>query len=431
LNLPTAQLGAFRYRNFRLYWLSQVVSNVSAWMQLLATGWLVLELTNSPALLGLNAFVQAIPILAFALIGGTTADRYDRYKLIRLVTAIQVIPEAILAALVWTGNVRVEHIFIYSFVSTTMSSFSNPARNAWVPSIVPQSALLSAIALNSIVWQGAAVVGPAVAGLIVANWGVAGCFVINVVGQLLGLGALLLVRPDTAVAVNRRMSSGWRDLRDGAIYAWKSPQVRAILLLVACANFFARPYQQFLPVFARDVLQVGPQGLGIMLTAPAAGTIVFGTVLAMVGRVPLMKTFFGASTVLGLAILGFVLTTSFPLAVVLLFVVGGCATISITTMNTALQEIVEEQLRGRTMSLFMTATWGGWRVGALPIGVIAGAWSASLAVGLAAGALLIALVPAARSRALWAIDGIRQERVEAARQAEEERVPATAGARGS
>jgi MFS family permease len=404
VKLPTAQVGALRYRNFRLYWISQVVANVTAWMQLLATGWLVLQLTNSPALLGLNAFIQAIPILAFALMGGTVADRYDRSRLIRVVTAIQIIPDAALATLVWTETVRVEYIFIYSFVSATISSFSNPARNAWVPSLVPQSALLSAIALNSIVWQGAAVVGPSVAGLIVANWGIAGCFNINVVGQLLGLAALLMVRVRETESVSRRARSGWRDLRDGALYAWHAPQVRTILLCVAFMNFFARPYAQFMPVFARDVFEVGPQGLGIMLTAPAAGTIVFGTALAMAGRVPLMKTFFVAASTVGLALLGFVFTTSFPLALALLFVVGGGSTVAITVMNTALQEIVEERLRGRTMSLFMTATWGGWRIGALPIGFVAGAWSASLAVGLAAAALLISLVPAARNRALWAVD---------------------------
>jgi MFS family permease len=391
-----------------------VVANVTSWMQLLATGWLVLELTNSPALLGVNAFIQAIPILAFALLGGTVADRYDRSKLIRVVTAIQIIPDAVLAALVWTGTVRVEHIFIYSFVSTTISSFSNPARNAWLPSLVPQSALLSAIALNSIVWQGAAVVGPSVAGLIVATSGITGCFIINVIGQLLGLGALLMVRVQAGESAPRRTASGWRDLRDGALYAWQAPQVRTILLCVAFMNFFARPYQQFLPVFARDVFEVGPQGLGFMLTAPAAGTIAFGTVLALAGRVPLTKTFFVAAFAVALALLGFVVTASFPLALALLFVIGGASSVSITVMNTALQEIVEERLRGRTMSLFMTATWGGWRIGALPIGFVAGAWGASLAVGLAAVSLLISLVATVRSRAIWAIDAREEGSLEPA-----------------
>jgi MFS family permease len=206
-----------------------------------------------------------------------------------------------------------------------------------------------------------------------------------------------------------RRTSGWRDLRDGAIYAWRSPQVRTILICVAVINFFARPYQQFMPVFARDVFEVGPQGLGLMLTAPAAGTIVFGTTVAIIGRIPLMKTFFLASATLGVALLGFVTTTIFPLALVLLFIVGGCANVSATVMNTALQVIVEERFRGRTMSLFMTATWGGWRIGALPVGFVAGIWSASLAVGLAGVALLISLIPAARNRALWDVDARDRE----------------------
>jgi MFS family permease len=428
VKLSSAQFGAFRYRNFRFYWLSQVVANITSWMQLLATGWLVLELTNSPALLGLNAFIQAIPILAFALIGGTVADRYDRFKLIRVISAIQILPEVALAALVWTEHIQVWQIFVYSFVSTTISSFSNPARNAWVPSLVPQSALLSAIALNSIVWQGAAVVGPSVAGLIVANWGIAGNFNINVVGQVLGLIALLMVRVEIPEPVAARKSSGWRDLRDGAIYAWRSPQVRTILVCVAVLNFFARPYAQFMPVFARDVFEVGPQGLGLMLTAPAAGTIIFGTTVAMAGRIPLMKTFFAAAGTLAFALLGFVLTNNFPLSLLLLFIIGGCASVSATVMNTALQEIVEERYRGRTMSLFMTATWGGWRVGALPVGFVAGLFSAPLAVGLAGGALLISLVPALRNRALWAIDSHRQAEPASPAPSEELKTPVAAGA---
>lgn len=397
---PPGRLGAFRSANFRFYFTSQVITNVGSWMQLVATGWLVLQLTDSPAYLGFNAVFQALPILVFALVGGVIADRFDRFKLTVASQAVQIVPDAALAWLVMSGNIRVEHVFLYSVVSATINGLNTPARNALVPSLVPKSDLMSAMALNSVLWQGSAVVGPALAGWILAIWGPAGSFNINVASDVVSLAALFAVRLP-AMRLARRASSGWSDLREGASYAWHNEGIRVLLIAVGLLMFFGRPYLQLLPVFARDIFEVGPQGLGLMVTAPALGTIAAGFVLAFARNVPLVRTFLLSSAALGAGLVGFCITTNFPLALTLLFIVGACSSGATTLINTRLQELSDEHVRGRLMSLFMVATWGGWRIGALPLGLAAAAWSSPLAVGICGAVLLIAILPTARSRALW------------------------------
>jgi MFS family permease len=260
------------------------------------------------------------------------------------------------------------------------------------------------MALNSVVWQGSAVVGPAVAGLILALWGLPGSFNINVVSDFVSLIAVLAVRVPAMPALAHGSPSALTDAVDGALYAWRSRGVRALLLSVALVTFLARPYSQFMPVFARDVFDVGPQGLGLMLSTPAIGTIAVGFLLATVQNLPLVRSFIISSVVFGTSIMLFCWTRSFPVALVCLFVIGACASGSTTMIQTRLQELVDERMRGRLMSLFMAATWGSWRLGSLPIGLAADAWGAPLAVGAASALLLVALVPLARNRALWATE---------------------------
>jgi MFS family permease len=404
----SSALGAFRYPNFTWYWVSQVTTNVGTWMQQVATGWLVLELTGSPALLGLNAVVQAGPILAFALVGGLIADRFDRYRLTVASYVIQIVPDAVLAWLVMSENIRVEHVFIYSLVSATINGFSTPGRNAFVPSLVPKKDLLSAMALNSVTWQGSAVIGPAIAGLILARWGLPGSFNLNVASDFVSLGAILLVRlPPQEIAPST--SSGWSEIREGMSYAWRNRYVRILLISIAVVTFLARPYHQFMPSFARDVFGVGPEGLGVMLTAPAIGTIASGVALALLGRVSLVRSFLLTSAIQGVALIAFCATQNVPVGLLLLVVIGACGSTSVTSVHTLLQQVVDERLRGRVMALFMAASWGAWRLGSLPIGLAADAWGVTLAVGGASIALLVAMVPLMRSRALWEAESQRED----------------------
>ncbi|HLG72694.1 MAG TPA: MFS transporter [Chloroflexota bacterium] len=399
-------LAAFHYPNYTWYWISQVTTNIGTWMMQVATGWLVLQITNSPASLGFNAAFQAGPILLFALVGGAIADRIDRYRLMVASYIVQVVPDALLAWLVVSGNIRVEHVYIYSVVTATINGLSTPARQAFVPRLVPKEVLLSAMALNSIVWQGAAVVGPALAGMILAFWGVPGSFNINVASDLVSIVAILLVRV-APLEIERSGRSGLGDMREGLAYAWRRPSVRMLLVSIAVVTFLSRPYSQLMPAFARDVFAVGPQGLGWMLTVPAMGSVAVGLTLAALRRLSMVRAFLLLALTMAAALIGFCITRSFPVALCLLFVVGGCSTGSNTLANTMIQETADEHVRGRVMALFMACTWGMWRLGSLPVGLAAQAWGPPLAVGMAAALLAAMVLPLSRSRGLHAAEPSR------------------------
>jgi MFS family permease len=250
-----------------------------------------------------------------------------------------------------------------------------------------------------VVWQGAAVIGPAVAGIILAVWGLSGSFNINVGSDFVSIVAILLVRVP-ALSFRQAGRSGWSDVREGLAHGWRSERVRVLLMSIAVVTFLSRPYSQLMPAFARDVFKVGPEGLGWMLTVPALGTIAAGVAITAIRRISLVRSFLILSAAMGGALVGFCATRSFPLALGFLFVIGGCSTATNTLINTLIQENVEERLRGRTMSLFMASTWGMWRLGSLPVGLAAEAWGSPLAVGAAAVVLLGCLVPLARDKAL-------------------------------
>jgi MFS family permease len=396
---PVGRFEAFRYRNFTLYWTSQLFANFAAWMQIVATGWLVLELTDSPAYLGVNAGLQALPIFIFSLFGGVIADRFERYKLIVWMQVITLIPDVTLAVLVGLGQVRVEHIFIYSFVNMTIHGLANPARHAIVAYLVPKDVLLSAVALTGVLWHGSAVIGPALAGVVTAVWGVAPNFYLNAAGQAVFLIALLFMR----VAVPPPAHTGHSPLQsiaEGARYAWGHVPVRTVLLLLTGVSLVGRSYPQIMPVFARDVYHVGPQGLGLLMTAPAIGTVIAGVGLAALGKIRLGRAFLGVCTVLAVALLAFAGAPAFWVALLAMVVVGATAQVSTVIAQTMLQQAADDRMRGRVLSFFMSATWGANRIGALPIGFAAELIGAPLAVGLSALLLLVAIPPVVRSKVL-------------------------------
>ena len=394
---------AFQSPLFRRYWAGQLGANISSWVVLVATGWLVLELTGSPAALGLNAGLQAIPLLVCTLIGGVIADRFDRFRLIVACQALVLATDTTMAVLVGTGAVRIEYVYVYSVFGTALSALSSPARQSIVPALVPPHALLSAVSLSSVLWHGSAVLGPTVAGLVMVGWGIPANFYLNVAGQVLGLVTLLTLRGAVPLLA-ARTASPWESLAEGLRYAWQQPTVRTVLLLMTGVSMAGRSYPQIMPIFARDVYDVGPQGLGLMLTMTAVGTILAGVGLGAVQNLPLARAFVVGTAAIGLALLWFAASPLFWLALVPLILVG--ATVQgVTAMgSTLLQQTVDDKLRGRVMSFYTASTWGGARMGALPIGFLAQEVGAPLALGLGAVVLLAALLPVARSHLLrqWA-----------------------------
>ena len=389
------RLAAFAYPRYDLFFIGQAATNAGSWMQILATNWLVLQLTNSPAALGLNSALSAIPILFLSLVGGVIADRLDRYWLMLNGQVVQLVPDMALAVMVATGHVRVEYIFVYSFVSAMISGLTQPARQAYVPSLVPPKALLSAIALNSILWQGAAVAGPSMAGLVLAKWGLAANFYFNAASDVVNLVALLLIRLPSPP--QRREQSPWQSLADGAKYAWNVRDIRIVLVAVAVLSVLGRSYQQLLPVFARNVFHVGPQGFGWMLTAPAAGTIIAGFALGYFSDLPVARWFRVMSVALGLSLLAFAGSPIFWLALVILIVVGATSSASTTLANTLIQQIVDDRYRGRVMSFFMACTWGFQRLGGLPAGLLAQYWGAQVSIFICASSMVVLLAVISRN----------------------------------
>jgi MFS family permease len=368
---------------------AQLTGNVGSWMTIVATGWLVLELTDSPAALGLTGAFAALPLILLSVIGGAVADRVDRYRLLVATQALYLLPDVALAALVGTGLVEVGHIYAYALANATIRGFATPARQAFVPSLVPREALLSAIALNSILWQGAAVAGPALAGVVFATWGMVWVFYLNVGAHVLNLILLLCVRVRVPAGVGSRRG-GWSEIVEGARYAWQQPTVRALLLATAAMSFFAHPYTYLMPVFARDVLAVGPTGLGTLLTMPAAGTILAALLLAVAGNLGGQGRLFLALTAISaLTLLAFAGSRVFELSLAILFLVGAASTAAQTLANTLLQHIVSDRLRGRVLGFWIVCTQGVGPLGALPAGVLAEVWSAPIAVTIGASVVLL------------------------------------------
>jgi hypothetical protein len=367
-------------------------------MSLVAMGWLVLELTDSPAALGLTGAFAALPLIALALVGGLVADRVDRYRMILTAQLVSMVPDVVLAVLVGTGLVQVGHIYLYALANSTVRGFATPARQAFVPSLVPREALLSAIALNSILWQGAAVVGPALAGLVLSQWGTPWNFYLNVASDALNIALLLALRVP-AVAPRPSGRSPWEGLVAGVRYLREQPSVRALLLAAAGLSFFGYSYMHIMPVFARDVLAVGPTGLGLLMTMPAAGTICAALSLALAGTITGKgRLYVVLAGVFALALEAFAASRVFGLSLVILLLVGAAGTATQTLGSTLLQHTVADRMRGRMVSFWIIATQGAGPLGAVPAGLMAQAWGAPAAVALNAAVVLVLVLALALAR---------------------------------
>jgi MFS family permease len=383
-------MAALHNRNFALFWFGSIFSNSGSWMQNIAQGWLVYNLTNSPFLLGVVAFARAIPLLVLPLVGGVVADRVPRLKLLKLTQTASMVLALIFGVLVTTGWVMVWQIILLSFLSGVVSSFDQPTQQALLPDLVPREELAGAIALNSSTWQGAALFGPTLAGLLVAFVSLSAAFYANAASYLAVIIALYLMRGVPERSSRRATTGVVADLREGFHYVGKTQLVATLLGLAALSSIFARPYQQLLPVFAKDVLHVGATGLGFMASAPGAGAMVGAVCVATAKSIDRKgRIMFGAMFVLAGALLVLAWSTHFGATLIALFVVGLTSIVFSTMLNTMLQFEAPAQMRGRVMSL-MTITMQGLN----PFGaVLAGA--AATVIGtpaaIAAGALIVGI----------------------------------------
>ncbi len=381
---------ALRHRNFRLYFIGQTVSLVGTWMQRIAVGWLVYRLTDSAFLLGLVGFAGQIPIFVLAPFAGVLADRWDRHRLLILTQALAMIQAFVLSYLVLTGTVMIWHIIILSLILGIVTAFDIPVRQSFVIEMIEEKADLgNAIALNSSMVNGARLVGPTAAGLLIATVGEGMCFVINGLSYLAVIASLVLMRL-AAKDVRALSSRAWHDLIEGARYAYGFEPIRAIILLLGLASLVGMPYVVLMPVFAKDVLHGGPSALGFLMGGSGIGALAGALYLASRNSVLGLGKMLPISTgVFGVGLMAFASSRNFLLSLAMMTVVGFGQMVQLAASNTLLQTMVDDHQRGRVMGFYTAAFVGMAPIGSLLAGAFAGVIGAPWTLFLGGIACLI------------------------------------------
>ena len=360
---------SFRHRNFRLYFIGQLLSLNGSWMQSVAQAWLVYRLTDSSFMLGLVAFLNLGPVLVLGLFGGALADRYSRYRLFWVTQTLAMAQAFVLAGLTLSGQVQVTHILILATLLGVVHAFEIPARHALVAGLVSRAELPNAIALNSSLFNLARFIGPTLAGALVALIGEGPVFMLNGLSFMSVLIALALMRPRPAM--HARPATG-RGLWAGLDFAWRQPPLRWALALVALISLVGTPYLVLMPVFAREVFGGGAQQLGLLVGAAGLGALLGALRLAQREQSTGLERIIVASGVLaGAGLFLFSQASSFVLAMMVLPLTGFGITSLVAATNTFLQLEAEDSLRGRLMSLFSVVFLGFAPIGNLAAGGIA------------------------------------------------------------
>lgn len=392
-------LRALRHRNYRLFFLGQGTSLVGTWITRVATSWLVYRLTGSAALLGLVGFAGQIPTFFLGPFAGVWVDRLDRYRVLLVTQVGAMLQSATLAVLTIGGVIEVWHIVALSLAQGVINAFDAPARQSFVVEMVegPED-LPNAIALNSSLFNGARFVGPSIAGILVALVGEGWCFALDAASYVAVLGSLLAMRV-TRRPRRRRDTRVLEELREGFVYAFGLPPLRAILVLLAVVSFTGLPYVVLMPVMAAEVLGGGANTLGMLMSATGVGALAAAMYLASrrsvlgLGRlVPI------AAAAFGLGLVAFSLSRSLVLSLPLLAVVGAGWMIQSAASNTILQTLVRDDMRGRVMAFYAVAVLGTTPFGSLLAGTLASRFG--VPATLFAGGLIAAAGAVAFARSL-------------------------------
>jgi MFS family permease len=404
MNTPmpsSTRFAALQHRNFTLLWTGLIVSNVGTWMQNVGQGWLVLQLTNSPLWLGLLGLSFALPMIVLPLVGGAVVDRVHRIRLLYITQTGLILNAFALALLTWLGMVNVWHILITSFIGAALLAFDNPARQALFPDLVPPRDLLNALSLNAATYNGAALLGPGLAGLLLGPLGAGTLFFLNGVTYLAVLFALTAMRDVRTHSGSTLHAPLGEAMLAGLAYAWRTRRVLALLALSALGAIFGRSYQNLLPIFARDIWHSGPEGYGLLLSAAGGGALVGAFGLASIshvrrqGAVMIVSGWLFSASVIVLA-----LSQSLALGLAVQFIGGVTSTILGTIIATFIQVATPNELRGRVMSLYAITLIGLPALGAMGsgasaelLGGIDGAPHAVLIGGVVIGAILVLAAP--------------------------------------
>jgi predicted MFS family arabinose efflux permease len=380
---------AFQYRDFRLMWFGACTSSIGTWMQIVAQGWLIYRLSHSAFLLALDQFLGGIPIFLFSLIGGVVADRVERRKILLGSQYVQMATAGILTVLVATGRVHVWHILCLSFISGFAQAFGGPAYQALIPTLVEKDDMPNAIALNSIQFNVAVMLGPALAGQALAKLGEKWCFGLNALSFLAPIISLSLITARfLPVKTTETMLNS---LKQGIRFARKQNSMEALIVLAFFMTALAMPLRTYIPVFVKDIFHRGPETFGNLLSLMGLGSIIGSLAIASAGNmrrkgiVALIGLMF-----LGGGISGFAISKSVPLSGTIIVVVGASMMAVFATVNSLVQLITTNEMRGRVMSVYNFAFRGGMPMGNLLSGWLVPLFTAPVVLGVN-GLLLIAL----------------------------------------
>ncbi|HYY69559.1 MAG TPA: MFS transporter [Terriglobales bacterium] len=381
-------LRALRHRNFQLFFGGQLISLIGTWMQNVAQSWLVYRLTGSSFLLGAVGFAGQIPVFLMAPVGGIVADRRNRQHVVIATQTISMLLAFVLAGVTLTNLVQVWHVVLLAALLGVANAFDIPARQAFIVDMVGKEDLINAIALNSSMFNGARVVGPAVAGLLVASIGEGWCFFANAISYVAVIVGLLMMR--VGRQPGKASGSPLENIMEGFDYVRRTRPIRALLLLLGLVSLVGMPYAVLMPIFADRILHRGANGLGILMGATGVGALVGALTLAFKrGLRGLGSWIMFSSAGFGASLILFAISKNFWLSVALLMPAGYSMMVQMASSNTLIQSMVPDQLRGRVMSVYSMMFMGMAPIGALAAGSVAQHLGAPLTLALGGMACIL------------------------------------------
>src|SRR5438105_1969088 len=385
-------LRAFRHRNYRFFFAGQLTSLVGTWMQTVAQSWLVYRLTGSATLLGLVGFASQFPILVLAPIAGAVADTYPRRKSMLAIQTSAMLLAFPLAALTLLNRIQVWHVMVLAVLLGIVNAFDIPVRQSFVVEMVGREDLINAIALNSSMLNGARVIGPAVAGIVVATVGEGWCFLINGLSYLAVIVGLLFITAGNQVP-HEHEGSPMQTIIEGFRFVLHTRPVRALLILLGVVSLMGMPYSVLMPIFAEQILHGGARGLGILMGFSGIGALLGAVSLAgRKGVSGLGMWVMRACAGFGASLILFSLSRTFWLSTILLLPVGFCMMVQMASSNTLIQSMVPDRLRGRVMAVYSMMFVGMAPFGALFAGLLANKFGAPLTVAIGGGVCIAGAV---------------------------------------
>lgn len=382
---------AMEVKNYRYYFVGQLISQIGTWLQIVAQGWLVLQLTKSPFLIGLVAAAATLPSLLFSLFGGVLVDRFDKKKLIIITQASSMVLATILGAMTILGTINVWQIIVLSFLLGVVNAVDMPARQAFVSEMVEKDKVPSAVALNAGIFNAARVVGPSVAGILIALVGVGGAFLLNAASYIAAIIVQFLIVP--IVHKKPKHSHPIKAIKEGLSYTWTHPVIKALIMLTAIVSIFGWSYTTLIPYMAETIFHQGAAGLGYLYAAAGLGALLAALLVSALAHKFSPNLFIiGGNIIFAVSLIAFSFVSNLYLAYFFLFLEGFGLLCAFAVINAQLQHLVEPHFKGRVLSVYLLTFVGFFPIGNFQIGLLSEHLGPQMAIRIGAVIVLLAAI---------------------------------------